>query len=101
MKMSAIEILVSDNMGIYIPQVFAERFDTDLWSGIDEDDLRTIKRGPDAQYYWDAWCNIRGAAEYKHQGKTWHLHQDGDLFAICTELMADDEYKDFFGEERL
>ena len=33
-------------------------------------------------------------------GNAWHLYQDGDLWAYCPELMSNEEYKDFFGEEK-
>lgn len=96
--MSGIEILVSDHQGIYIPQVFAERFN---WSGISIDDLKTIEEGPDAEYYWEAWDNILNDAFHNDKdGFTWRLYQDGDLFAWCDQLMTNEEYKDFFGEER-
>lgn len=33
-------------------------------------------------------------------GRRWQLYQDCDLWAYCDELMTDDEYRDFFGEDR-
>lgn len=97
--MNAIEILLDGSRGIYIPQNFAEKFDLRLWSNIDEDDIETIAKGPhDNEWYWEAWQDILDNAQYKYQGRTWHLWQDGDLFAYCEELMTEKERKDFFGE---
>ena len=98
--MQAVELLVADNSGVYIPQEFANRFDLSLWNNIDEDDVATIRKGPDAEWYWEAWENILSSAQYKHNGKTWHLYQNGDVWAYCPDLMTDEEYEEFFGEPR-
>lgn len=98
--MQAMELLISDNRGIYIPQDFATLFDLSLWSNIEESDIETISQGPDAEWYWDAWDSIVSMAQYKHGGHTWHLWQDGDLWAFCPELMTDEEYENFFGRQR-
>lgn len=98
--MNSINLLVSDANGVFVPQVFASNYDLSLWNGIDTDDLATIEKGPEADFYWDAWNNILSSATYSHDGRTYHLHQDGDLWAIDYDGMSDAEYKDFFGEER-
>ncbi len=96
--MSGVQILVSDHHGIYVPQVFSERFN---WSGISVDDLKTIEEGPEADYYWDAWSDILNDAFHNDKdGNTWRLYQDGDLFAYCEQLMDDEEYYNLFGEKR-
>ena len=97
---SAINLLVSDSHGVYVPQVFASNFDLSLWNGIRPEDIETIEAGPDHEWYWDAWNDILSSAEYVTEGNTYRLHQDGDLWAVCYEQMSDDEYRDFFGEER-
>lgn len=33
-------------------------------------------------------------------GHEWFLYQDGDLWAVCPELLTDEEYENFFGESR-
>jgi hypothetical protein len=98
--MSGIQLLVTDNDGIYVPQRFIEKFDMSLWNNIDKEDIDTIKAGPDQEEYWYAWENILDMASYTTQGNTWRLHQDGDLFAVCDKLMTDEEYEDFYGEPR-
>lgn len=98
--MKAIELLLDSNRGIYLPQGFAADIDTSKFDGIEADDLRTLQLGPDAEFYWDAWTAILDHAEYKSDGNTWRLHQDGDLFMVCDELMTDDEYESFYGEPR-
>jgi len=94
--MSGIQILVSDHHGIYIPQVFAEQFQ---FSGIDVNDINLVSKGPDHEWYWEAWESIiNDAFQIDKNGNTWKLYQDGDLFAYCEELMSDEEKKNLFGE---
>ena len=87
--MSGIEILMSDNRGVYIPRDFAEGFDG--WSGINIEDLEILKKGPDVDWYWEAWDNVLNDAFHNDKdGFTWRLYQDGDLFAICDQLMTNE-----------
>lgn len=96
--MSGIEILLSDHHGIYIPKIFAEDFDGWGVKDIDKIDLSEV----DNEFYWDSWSDVLGYAQHTDsKGNVWRLWQDGDLFAYCEELMSDDEYRDFFGEERI
>lgn len=96
--MNNISILVSDAHGIYVPKVFTENYDLSVWNNIDEDDIATIADGPENEYYWDAWQNILSSAEYKADGKTYTLHQDGDLFAVAYDNLSEEERLSFFGE---
>ncbi len=106
--MSGVELLLSDNRGIYIPQDFVRNYDVTLWGfDADDEDIATLREGPDAEWYWDAWNNvlaravyIRGTFRDAYGEQRWMLHQDGDLFAYCEALMTEDEYADFFGYER-
>ena len=100
--MSGLMLLCSDSHGVYIPLVFTERFNPSSW-GIEENDWawNTISSGPDTEGYWDAWDEILNKASYKdNNGHVWSLHQDGDLWAVCVELMNDEEYEGYFGEKR-
>jgi hypothetical protein len=89
--MQAVEILLSDARGVYIPRDFVEGFDVTQW-GIDPDawEVQTCA-DPENDSYWEAWESILNKAEYQHGGNVWRLYQDGDLFAICYELMTDEE----------
>lgn len=98
--MSGIEILLSDSNGVYIPEIFAKNF-AEGWEAMSEWDLETLKSGPQHDSYWDVWNWVLDNVIHTDKlGNKWRLYQDGDLFAICDELMSDEEYKDFFGEER-
>lgn len=98
--MDAIALLIPDSHGVYVPKVFAERFDLSLWNDVDPDDLAIIEQGPDHEGYWDAWNSILTNATYSHGGDQYQLYQDGDLWAICYDRLTNEEYKEFFGEER-
>jgi len=97
--MSGITIILSDNLGVYIPQNFVECFDVTLWGfDLDDEDIATLRNGPEDEWYWDAWNNVLARAESTDSnGDVWMLSQDGDLFAYCEALMTYDEKVDFFG----
>lgn len=100
--MNGISILVSDHHGIYVPKMFANicKDDPAKWH-LTEDAIKELLDGPDNENYWDAWDDVLTYAQYKDEdGYTWQLFQDGDLFAICTELMDSDTYYNFFGYEK-
>lgn len=97
---AAVSLLVNDAHGVYVPQVFFKNYDTDLWSGIDPDNVKIIEEGPEHEYYWEAWDEVLASARYTLGGHTWTLWQDGNLFAVCGDLLTDVEYKCFFGEKR-
>jgi hypothetical protein len=98
--MKAVELLLSDARGVYIPANFIELFDVSSWN-IDVNSWAAKEcQDKDNENYWDAWNNILDNAEYKENGNVWRLHQDGDLWAICYELMSDEEKENFgFNEE--
>ena len=100
--MKAVEIILSDARGVYIPRDFVEGFDLAKW-GLpkhpDDCDIEICANGPDEEGYWEAWENILSQAKYEKDGNVWRLHQDGDLFAYCYELMTDDEKYNFGFED--
>lgn len=94
--MSGLHLLISDSNGVYIPQIFATRFEN--W-GVKPLDAALLAGGPQTEFYWDAWQDILDAASYTDEnGNEWRLWQDGDLWAWCEELMSDEELLNFFGE---
>jgi hypothetical protein len=79
------KLLITDAQGIYIPQLFCENFDIKAWGLRQVDsDVDVCLAGPDEEWYWEAWnAIIQKAQHHDKYGCTWHLEQDGDLFAIC------------------
>lgn len=92
--MQAIELLLDANRGVDIPRDFAKEICLDQFTGISDEDLADIQ-DTNSDWYWEAWDSILNDAEYHGDGNVWRLYQDGDLFLICPELMADEEKKDF------
>ena len=97
--MSGIQLLLSDSRGIYIPQNFYQDFLNFKTWGLLKSDFKAL-RNPDNEYYWDNWELVLNNAKHTDKdGNVWHLWQDGDLWAICFELMTDEEKQNFGFEE--
>lgn len=99
-------ILFSDcSRGVYIPKHFAESVDRSKISGIDLSDLDYMiecdPHGDNSDLYWETWDNVLfNCVVTDDHDNDYHLWQDGDLFLICYDLMSDEEFINFFGEER-
>lgn len=90
-------ILIPDVYGITIPQHFVETFDYSKWNNIDKEDAEACSH-IDNEYYWESWERILDSATFTDDnGNIWTLYQDGDLWAICPDIMPDDVYFNFFG----
>lgn len=97
----AIILLLDSHRGTNIPYDFIKEFNLDLFEGIERSDVDIIQEAPAHEWYWDAWASIIDQASYTDlSGNKFTLWQDGDLFLICDDLMTDEEYEDFFGEQR-
>lgn len=61
-----------------------------------DDDWDTCLIGPDQEFYWESWDEILSHAVHTDaNGNKWMLHQDGDLWCYCVELMTDEEKTNF------
>lgn len=99
--MSGINLLLSDARGIYIPRDFYKSFDLNGWN-INSGEVNGIEdlSNPENTYYWDTWDMVLTNAFFiDKDGNKWTLHQDGDLWAICYELMTDEEKHNFRFDE--
>ena len=63
-------------------------------------DAEILRAGPEHELYWETWANVEDRAHLVDNGRTYHLHLDGDLFAVAIDAMTDAEYLEFFGEDR-
>src|SRR5678809_781745 len=91
-------LLLNSARGIYIPRDFAIDFifgDVG-WQGVPTEDL-VILTDPDHEDYWETWNTVLSNARYfdETSGKVYHLHQDGDLWAVCFDSMTDEEKLNF------
>lgn len=90
--------LLDSSRGICIPQVFANDYFPNEWD-IDSEDVTVLQNGPDDEEYWDTWdIVLNNASLTDRDGNVWRLYQDGDLWAVCYELMSDETSRSFFGE---
>ena len=103
-SLPAVSFLLDSARGVYIPQNFCSDFDLTKWQGIAKIDVETILSKDDddnllspydIEGYWDAWESILNSARYIESGNIWYLHQDGDLFAMCYDLMSNEERQGF------
>ena len=89
-------VLFADSArGIYIPQHFAESYNSEQWQAIDQSDLDILLSGPESESYWDVWDDVLNNAETVCGGV---LHQDGDLWIVWTQL-AIDAVNDFCNQQ--
>jgi hypothetical protein len=92
--MSGMFLLMDSNSGIYIPKVFSWNFDMQKWhvnksvaeklSDVNSDD------------YWETWDYVLSSAYYlDDNGNKWELWQDADLWAVCYDLLTEEEKASF------
>ena len=96
-RMGHLELIFDSNRGTYIPQHFAD-ITTD-WN-VSTDDIETLKKGEECEWYWDTWDRVLNNAEHTDKdGKLWRLHHDGDLWAYCEDENGPDDLSQFFGDD--
>lgn len=84
-----------DIRGAYAWQHFA-LFNSPYDWGIQDEDIATLRAGPDDPNYWEAAANAEMGAEYKDMdGHVWHLHHDVHIYALRDDL-TDVEYREAF-----
>ena len=95
--MQNIKCIVDGRHGVFVPQWFAQTVNRALLSGVTTEDLDYLaKEGSiEDDGFWDIWDSVLNNARITHNGKIYHLHQDGDLFAIDWDNLADDEFEAF------
>jgi hypothetical protein len=92
-----IKCILDSNRGVYIPQNFVDDFDLSKFDGIESEDVKTCKLGPEAEWYWDSWESILNNAKYTDDdGIKWTLHHDGDLFLVAIDKLSDEDFEVFF-----
>lgn len=96
--MSGISLLLSDCRGIYIPRNFVQNFDLCQWHI--KEDYQDILSNPCNEWYWDSWSEVMNNAYFiDKSGNKWYLWQDGDLWAVCYELLTEEERTNFGFDE--
>lgn len=93
-------VLIADSHhGIYIPQlVLKGEIDNPKWnfSDCNKEDIDAVLKGPENEWYWDAWNNIESNVKITDsEGTVYFLYQNDDLWAIPEECA--DEIEEYFG----
>ena len=92
MNMSGLKLLLTNNMGVYIPKVFCEDHSLQDFGITLTDEDREILQDPYNEGYWDLWDTIeRKAVRVDEQGNEWRLWLDGDLWLVCYNLLDKEE----------
>ena len=98
--MENIACLINSAHGVYVPQIFIRAYNLAAW-GIADDEAEILLAGPEHPDYWDTWNDVlRHACYAAHDGRTFTLYQTEDLFAVAIDALTDEEYREFFGEDR-
>lgn len=76
--------IVDGHFGIYVPQVWAERYGVQAAqsAGCDPFDVSRLLFGPDCEGYWECWESILNDYCHTVGGVKHFLTQDGDLFEV-------------------
>jgi hypothetical protein len=102
--MQAVNLILSDSRGIYIPRDFLCDSNNDIdaehckaWGLTDDNrDFWSSAAYPESESYWDAWTWICDNAQFTDtDGSVFTLHQDGDLWGLCIERMTREEKENF------
>ena len=78
-------LLFNSNRGVYIPQNFAEEMVRECVEGVSDEVYKTLESGPKHDFYWEAWESVLNSAILTDNGKTYTLHQDGDVWLIPND----------------
>ena len=91
--MQNIECIVDSHHGVFVPMVFAQTVSRALLSGVSGETLDYLakKESLEDDGFWDAWDSVLNNARITHNGKIYHLHQDGDLFIIDWDNLTEEE----------
>ena len=70
--------IVNGAAGVYIPQIFAERYPE--W--LEDDDKAILLSGPDHADYWEVWNDVQCS---EHDGQFLTNSEGGNDLMLCTE----------------
>ena len=95
--MQKVECIVDSRHGVFVPMLFARTVNRALLSGVTTEDLDYLAKEESTENdgFWDTWDSVLNNARITHNGKIYHLHQDGDLFVIEWENLTEEESEAF------
>lgn len=88
-----VEILIDSSSGQYIPLRFINEMKLDLITGVDQETIDDIKKGPDHEFYYDSFDRLLCNAISSYSNKTWRFNynEDGDLCAYSQNYIFTDQ----------
>lgn len=88
-------LLITDAMGIYIPNRFATYFAGDRSkhvANISDEDWAILEQGPNHEHYWETWDEVSMYAVVKDlKGFKYGIYQDGDCWLIPQGMEWNEE----------
>ena len=92
-------LLIDSHHGIYIPQIFAEMYESSPnvnWDDISKDDIKILK-DPDHEWYWEVWDSVLNNVTITDDNGVVHtLHNNEDLWAIPEGEYTEEEFEEWF-----
>lgn len=93
-------LLIPDNQGIYIPQLYCQELTEDDAAdyGVEWSDVVCCQSGPGQEWYWESWQAILDSAEItepatlKEDESVWRLHQSGDLWMVRADVELPEDF---------
>lgn len=86
-------LIVDSANGVYIPQIFAERYEKEILNQFGLNTLAELQNDPrEYEFYWDAWNEVLDNFTLTQDGKTYILIQDEDLWLVPEKLAEYWEY---------
>lgn len=84
------DCIIDGAYGVYVPQVFAERFG----DKIPNDAREVLEKGPDSQEYWETWDDVLRSVTLRIGNEELILHQgeSGDLFIMGIDEPLDPDW---------
>ncbi len=83
------QLILSDSHGIYIPKLWADELEDEEEAesySVSWEDVLICQAGPDHEFYWEAWDAILQNALWNENGEDWRLLQNGDLWAVRSDV---------------
>lgn len=96
--MSGVKLIIDGCVGWHMPSVFVEKFDLEMWNmgKLDLCEIIDILSDREHEYYNEMWVDVIDNLTFTDENNNnWSLYQDDNLFAICYELMTEEEKESF------
>ena len=75
MEIKHFDLVIDGYHGIYIPQIFAQRFPE--W--LDDEEREILLAGPEHEDYWETWDEV---TSWEFEDKSLYIGESGDVFIV-------------------